>query len=460
MKLRYLSPLPVAVFLISLLFSTIIIQTQTGILTETRKSALVRNLSQARFEKGSHLSFFVLDEETEDAFSTAEVLYPLKVLDELDTVDVQKGLDYIVSRQSLTVDNSTLWGWPGPFYNWTYLTDLYVPFIIMRSLKVFSSQTQLNKTALIQVVLARYNETDGAFHEPLIKVNTDGEEKEYALCAFPLDFHSTSDVAYANSNMISTFLGVSVLANLQALDAINSTKTINWILSSKGENGAFKPFPESEPEHLPGWSSLQTNPFYVDRFGTGIAYTYAAIGALKALGVNVQSVVEVDKVRNYVLSSQQLYPGDTIRFLAHPDDNHSPDFALTYYAVMTMYYLGIIEEEGNVTSKVVAYLLQWLQDPSLHFNDSWPVPTRDDTWYGLFVDFPPLSTTYFSIAILNATNRLNVLDQPTPMATKTWYNTVLVALGFSMLSIIGSVIFMTVHNRRTQQPRPTNCSAI
>ena len=424
MKLKYSVMLAFVVFLVSLLISALIVQVQTQNLTETRKSALITKLSQSQFEDGSFPHFVYENETCGDPYGTAMTLYIFKALGELDKIDVEKAIDYIISRQNCTVGNQTLWCWPVSLFGSDILVgEPYSVFVILDVLKAYGVLDRVNRTALINFALSRYNETDGSFHEPVIKYKTSsGEEGEEAVCAFPLEFPGGGlSLAFARANIISTFLGVSILANLDALDRINTTKTLKWIMACKAKNEAFMPFPASGPEYLPGWTRLCNNPFYVDRNGTGIAYTYAAVGALKTLGVNIKNVIDVKKTTKYVLSCRLPGPYGTLCFLAHPDDTHLPDFSLSYYAIMTLHYIGTLKNETETASKAAAYPIKCYQ--SLLVKDTWPIPTRKfPSTYGLFVDLPPLRTTYISIAILNVTGNLHLLDEPTPIVWKTWQN--------------------------------------
>lgn len=401
MRLRYAAVLPVAAFLICILLSAFIVQNQMQTLSETRRSALVTTLSHVNFESLGD--------------SVVEVLVPLELVGGLRAVDAEKGVNLILSKQSVTVGNDTLWGWPSSFYNLT-VNDLYVPYLITECLKLLGVLDRVNRTALIDVVTSRYNASDGAFHEPIIRGDIGAGERNYTVCAFRLNFHGDSDTAYANSNIISTFLAVLILSDLNALDAINTTKTLSYILSCEAENGAFQPFPGAQQELLPSWSSLIVNPFPVDNHGTGLPYTFAAIGALKALHVNVQSLVDPEKIADYVLSLEEPYPHGQLRFLDIPGEI-AVLFAYTYYAIKTLQFVNMLGNESAVSSGVAAYTLA-LQE--LTFADSWPVPTRQGANYGVFPDMNVLETTYYAVDILNATNNLHLLDEPTPIVSATW----------------------------------------
>jgi prenyltransferase beta subunit len=448
MKLRYGIALTIAAFMICLLTSAFIVQSRTGILFETRGSALATTLEESRFETGSRPPYFNVQGESEDRLSTAWVLSTLMMLGELGKVDVEKGLSLILSEQSLTAGNVTLWGWPSRLVGTVDFTDPYATYTVTESLKLFGALNRVNRTALIDVVTSMYNESDGGFYQPTTKVNVGSGEEDYATIGFPLDFPGTDpDIAYANSNIISTFLAVSILADLNALNSINTTKTLNFILSCEAENGAFTPFPGAQQEFLPGWSSFIVNPFHVDAYGTGLPYTFAATGALKALGIHVESVVDSEKIASYVLSCQETYPpgAPSVRFLALPNDSDLPPFACSYFALKTLQYVDMVENETAVCSKAAAYILEWLQDVS--YTDSWPLPVRQGTDYGLFPDLNILETAYFAINILNATNNLRLLDQPTPIVSATWTNLAELSILTSASTAAIVILSVSTHSR-------------
>jgi prenyltransferase beta subunit len=448
-KAKHLVSLIVAVFMASLLLSTILVQAQTQNLVETRKSALLTTLGESQFDDGSFPDFLYANETEGGTHEIAQVLCIGKILNALNRFRVDKAIEYTISKQSVKIGNATLWGFPGPVYeNQTVIiNDLYICHEIIGAMKYAGALDRLNKTALVDVALSRYDESNGAFHEPVITVESAFGIENHTFCVFPLEFHGDNSLAYARPNVISTFLGISILADLEALNMINTTKTLEWLLSCEATNGVFKPFPESDPDYLPPWSSMRTNPFYVDSYGTGIAYTYAALGALEALNVDIKSVVEVEKVIEYVLSCRQSYPWETMRFVAYPDSKDTPAFPLTYYALMSLHYVGALSGENDVASKVGAYALRILQDPDLRPGDSWPLPSKSSRFYGLFMGFPPLLTTYFAVLTLNVTDRLNLLDQSTPIVSKTWYNLLTLSVIASGSTLGLSIMSMLTYNK-------------
>ncbi|MDH5690647.1 MAG: hypothetical protein OEY81_04400 [Candidatus Bathyarchaeota archaeon] len=117
---------------------------------------------------------------------------------------------------------------------------------------------------------------------------------------------------------------------------------------------------------------------------------------------------------------------------------------------MTLHYLDVLEEEREIASEVVNYLLEWLQGPYLRFEDSWPIPVKASRYYGLFVGFPPLDTTYFSVAILNVTDSLHLLNKPTPANSKTFYNLIVLSIVVSALSFLGILLYEGYKRRKRE----------
>lgn len=158
MKLRYLVSLPLVAFLISLLVSTNIAQSQTQILAETRKSALIAYVTHSK-------------QYSDSPWTVSDKLLVLTMLDALDAVNVTHELDLVLSEESIVVGNETLWGWPYQRFaniaeNSPYITDLCEIWDILSALKLFDALDRVNRTALIDIVMLRYNVSDGFFMNP------------------------------------------------------------------------------------------------------------------------------------------------------------------------------------------------------------------------------------------------------------------------------------------------------
>lgn len=453
--MRYTVYLAVAAFLVPLLVSTIIVQASAGTLTETRRSAILNSLSK----------------ENVDAPSTAQMLLTLETLDGLKSVNLEQRLNHLVSEQTVTSANGTLWNWPeqvGGFGNVSYVNEMYRPYLVTTVLRHFGAESQLNQTALLNLVMERYNETDGAFDELAFEFHEGGRgEIPYALCTFPL-FEDWGNQAldnggWAESNMISTFLAVSILDNLDSLNRINVTKTLNWVLSCKADNGAFRPTPgDYWYNGERGWPLDTYN-------GTGIGYTYAALSALKILGANVEDVVNIEMLRKYIMSCRETFPNGEVEFgtpyynLAS-EEKIAGDFYTTYYAIMLLHQIGALENETATVSGVVAYIKSLQDNVFNQFTNSWPLPHGDSSYgppYGL-INYAFYPDDYFASSILNVTNSLNVLDSATPIASRTLIN--LLSLSFAVsvptfgLSIVGMLAYDWIRGwkqkKKTLLPSP------
>jgi len=390
-----------------------------------------------------------------NAPATADALLTLKILGALDHVDVDSALRFISSKQHPKE------GGFGVFYGYDGTPlglDLGSTYYVVRVLKSFDALDRINKTLLVDFVLERYSSSSGAFHELL----TEAYGREYAMSAFGMEFRNAlAPAAYALPNVISTFLAVSILKDVDALSLINATKTLEWVKSCQSSNGGFKPYPYAEFTFLPGWSSLLTNPFDVDREGAGIPYTYAATSILKALGSI--DVSDKEAVRDYVLSSQL----DDGRFIIHKDWDLSRRLYYTLYAITTLYNINMLDDAKEAVLKVENYILSIQQ---LKVDNSWPVPmpwshyydrkAYSSSPYGLFeASGEPLVETSEAIEILNATESLHLLDQPTPRALASLYNLTLLSALTSGLLLISSLIVMNLKKAKTKtiqslQPSP------
>jgi len=349
----------------SLIFFAIVVQVTTGALTETRKSALIETLSGLQLDDGSFTTPEFPNEG--NMGDTVEVLTVLKILNALDKVDVKRAMKYLISQQDpVSGGFGKILG-----YNNTFLGfDLYLTYHAVRALKLLGVLDRINRTVLVNFVLKRYNWSDGGFHE--LTVETFG--RKYAISTFPIDFRTVEldKVAYANSNIISTFCGVSILSELGELDKINVTKTLNFIISCKTNSGVFAPRPS--PSDLP---------FYIfprDRNRSGVPYIFAAISALKALK-HIDILTEEDKRKNleYIRECQASHGGFFIHEEAKqwsekwPYSPQQPTTYYTYQAIMTLYYLNMLDRTRDVILKAVRFVLN---KQILGYSKPWLVPRR------------------------------------------------------------------------------------
>jgi prenyltransferase beta subunit len=202
------------------------------------------------------------------------------MLDASDSADIDKALTYIACKQ---YDRDTGAGGFGALFESTSFVgcDLFSTYRVVRALNLFRALDRINQTMLMDFIVSRYNASTGAFNEIITEV--DG--KEYARSRFPLVFRSfQSHIAYSIPNIITTYAGVCVLKELGRLDVIDVSKTYEWVMHCQAENGMFKPYPDASYMPSPSWSTLNSNPFEVDGYGTGIPYTFVALSVLDALG--------------------------------------------------------------------------------------------------------------------------------------------------------------------------------
>lgn len=411
--------LVLAVFFISLLILGAFVQTtQNGLLTETRKSALIALLKERNF----------------DPYEAALTLSILKELNATSAVDVQALLSQIVSSQSQKVGNMTLWNWPDSIYvypNQTiYVNELYVPYSITKTLREFNATNLLDKGRLIDLVMKRYNASDGAFRE----VDPIQEEDELWYDSNFPGFHELPNDWIGRSNVISTFLAVSLLANLDSLNQINVTKTFDWILKCKADSGGFRLSPEAT-------SYYGHFGFFTDGNGVSVASTYAAVLALKALGANLTDVTDISKMRDYVLSCQeqvtqhvQSYGGYTtreiVRFRPNKEKEYDTDFPSAYYAFVTLHELNSLANETELITKA---LIPVIDMQEVYSTNSWPIPERRSE-YGLFFQEERKPTeSLYAVQMLDISDSINLLNQQTPIVFKTWVN---------LLELSGAVFFI------------------
>ena len=368
----------------------------TRLPNETRREAIVETLSEMQASNGSFVGSYQM--ANYDVISGTSIdLNTLACLNSLDRVDSEKAVDYIVTSQ-----NTTTGGFPD-----RYLTygELGTPWVATSTLKSVNSSSRLHRS-LVDFVAQRYNATEGAFHEPTFEPNV----KKVINCHFNMIFHGNSEAwtAYAKNNVISTFLATDILRNLGALDRINITKTVGWILSCMTDNGGFGPFPNPRGEpYAPYWAD---NPFTVDSYGAGVAYTYAALGALNALdGIDSLTPEQKEQAIDYVLSCQHArgcfvsipeYATGPVEIT--PEDDNT---FFTYYAIMALQYLNAMSRAEEQVTGAESWLLSQ-QD----------LGNTDPSTYGLAYGLSPEGGARDIVLCLNASGRLHLLEALTPRA--------------------------------------------
>lgn len=83
---------------------------------------------------------------------------------------------------------------------------------------------------------------------------------------------------------------------------------------------------------------------------------------------------------------------------------------------------------------------------ALQFTDSWPIPQRGSA-YGLFDPYDPHTEEYFASSILNVTNNLRVLDEATPIASRTLYNLLELSAIASVSTFTLSITVILIYDR-------------
>jgi prenyltransferase beta subunit len=434
----------VATLLISLILSTVIVYAMTDMLAETRKSALIRALSDRQlkdlgaFHNRNHdliIGGYWPEQYYANERTTADALLTLKILNASNHVNVTQAIDYIACKQ---YQRDTGFGGFGALFgeDGTFLgCNLYDTYWTIRVLKLYNSLDKINQTSLVDFTLKRYNDSIGAFHELVTEAN----DKQYAYGGFPLVFRSfQSHIAYAVPNILTTYAGICTLKELDRLDLINTTRVFEWVMHCRAENSMSKPYPDTKYLPLPEWSPLKSNPFEVDRYGTGIPYTFAAVSILEALKrLDAISVEDKHKIEDYIVACQ----GNITGLISIHQDYYYPEASDTYWAVMIMHYFRMLNEKRDVVTKIENYFLKCQM---LRVYNSWLIPNLGDSWdadtsenYGLYnIDEGPFSDSYYAVAVFNATGHLNLLDQPTPQVLKTWFNlTVFSALATALTTV-------------------------
>lgn len=452
--IKWLATSAAVTFFICVLFLSLVIQGTSSVISETRKTTLINRISGAQIDVlGAFHGFYVLRGHTYfDEAGTASALSIIESLNAADKIDLEGALDYIASTQNTL--SGGFGAWIDHFDDTFRGFDLYTTYRVVHALKENGVLSKINLTALTGFVLSRYNASIGAFSELITEANG----RQYAVSWFALGFRSWLDqVAYAIPNVITTFAGISVLADLDSLDLINVTRTLEFIMSTRAQNGLFKPYPTAHQENLPGWSSLLTNPFDVDSYGTGIPYTYAAVSTLKALGrLDTINQSDREKITRYILDCQ----AESGNFYIHKD-YEDDESSYTFYAMMTLIDLNTQSQSDQAIAKVQKHILQ---AQNFETENQWPIPqpqhqisVSDGNLYGLFRDGggDPMSDSFRAVAILEATNALSLLDQPTPRSFTVLLNSIIISSLATVLVVLVAIAAITVKNRilaRQKQP--------
>ena len=361
-------------------FTAILLLVPSGAAFETRRTVLISKLSSL---------------QPSGVWDQAQILLGLSTVDGLAAIDVEEAASYIASLQ-----NKTTGGFEGD-------DDLFQAALAVWGLDAAGLLFRLNITLLVDLVLSHYNSSDGGFYE------------EDGVSYFPINYYLYPQDyrPYNRSNIISTYLAVSILSALDALHLINTTLTLEWILTCLTAYG-FRPYPNAHPGC----------PFIVDEYGLGIPYTYCGLKSLQILG-------ELDRlnddtrasIASYIWSCQSSW-GD---FTIIPGGINDM-LRYTFYAVDALNLLGSLHQKkhAETVQSIVIHTLNhqylWFQRhptpiPDCLTGQLIPFLTPFSEKYGLFgAGQNPLTDTWMALRILKATESLHTLNTLTPRCTCAW----------------------------------------
>lgn len=376
-----------------------------GVFGETRKNAMVAGLRRLQRDEGS----FAYDTSAPASFRgevacTAQAILTLNSLHSLNAINLNNSIEYLI--------------------NFTDYKETYYPSLVAEVLETANTSDRINKTMFIELVLKGHNSTSGGFFEPT-RLNDAGKEEAYSY--FPIGFRLVSpQFAYQNDNLINTYLAISILDRLGALDTVNVTKTAEWVLKCETTSGGFKPFPNC---------TYRGTIFDVDLNCSGIAFTFCAVETLRMLDHLDQ--VDKSRIRDYVLS---CYDGGLFYNRQHPAGSSYVETGGNYnwWAIKTLADIGALNPNE---SKILSVVQRILDDQYLHAS-GWPVPTDLEEDYGLIGRLygdDPMSGTYYSTMMLSEVNS-SLLDDLTPRAV-TFRNNIFTITVISLLVLAG-VLFI------------------
>jgi len=366
------------------------VETSTHALTETRLSALIAALPKIQIENPWS--------------RMASMLIIMSIVGVPESMDATRLCETIAANQNITTG-----GFPSPADN------LYGIAVVVEALNLFGHLDYLNRTALIQNVLTRYNASSGAFHEP----------DQWG--GFPIE--TSFGPTFMYDNILSTAMGVKILAILDALSVINTTKTMEWILRCRADNHAFMPHP---------YALYYYFGFDTDSKRTGLPYTFCGIKALQILNNgSLPPSIKAGATMKYIVSCQKtsggftLYPGEIGDYTSY-----------TFYAVDTLVALGLDASDYHIREALNFVLEPYKQqlafDASLHPLDDYD-PVTGFHPYGIFIALDwegPLGTTFWTLLILNRTRCLGLLAVPTPRAQAAWTLIIEITVAATLVTLI------------------------
>ncbi|MHA1617023.1 MAG: prenyltransferase/squalene oxidase repeat-containing protein [Candidatus Njordarchaeales archaeon] len=314
----------------------------------------------------------------------------------------------------------------------------YFLFLTIRALSLWGAVDRINRTAVIEYVLDRYNETVGGFRE------IPPPNKTYA----PLWFPGLTDGGYYSEliafyrfftmpNLLSTSLALGILYYLDALDMINVSKVIEFILACKTEKGFFKPSPYGKPG--------ETYP--IDVNGTLVPYIYAGVMSLYYLDrLDLLNDTERENIGEYFIylgisMDGKMLPGKYITW--------NREFAFsravinlelnTLNVIETMGILGLAKEYESWLKKLALRFIYNPFSPAIHvpYTSAFPIPQPNDHYtYGEGTGHQAIAPIpAYMLHCFDAAGIFNVLYTLTPRAVQCRENFEILAIITGLLAV-------------------------
>ncbi len=393
---------------------------------ETRRQTLIRTLSLGQNPDGGFLSFSGLVPSSESCLPcTAEALIMSRELNSLEFINVSSAIDYIVSKQNQAT---------GSFSFGTSPLGLYMNTVCVKALSTFNQLQLINGTKMVELVLDHYNESSGTFYEPeggsglpMVLLNPD---------------------PYNQSNIVSTYLAISILDDLESLEVINTSKTIDWVADCIGVDGGFRPFPNA--------SGVSASGFVTGYSGSGLPYTYCAIQILNILNqLETQNIVDEELLIEFIWNCQSSL-GD---FKIIPQGD--PWFGAAYdregiwetlYAFTALNLLGGLDANNEGFNAVItntldrqrlAYQFQIFDVNWVQHGYSSPFFLAYGQNYGLFSgDLYDIGTSFCAVQILALAEALSYLDAFSPRCLAVWQYMVISGICCIVLFIISTIVYV------------------
>ena len=328
----------------------------------------------------------------------------------------------------------------------------YYLFLAVQALALWGFAGLVNKTAVIRYVLDRYDNVTGGFRELSVS-NT-----SYAPLLFPglTDGASWDEFRgfyklFGMPNIVSTFLALGILYYLGALDYVNVSKVLEFVLSCKTEDGFFKFLPSGRPGYT----------YPADINSTLVPYIYAGVMSLYFLGrLDMLSDEEREKIGEYFTSFQipsngKLYPGRYVQwtrgtvFATRAIMNRE---ANTLSVIELMGMLGLTYEYEEWLRELASRFIVNPFIPALHvpYEPSFPVPKPASSYYyGVATDEAPIGPVPARLVYcLDLAGIFDVLYILTPRALECRKNFQILAIGDGILTVVVMQVIRIIWERR------------